>query len=866
MKIKPPKLANRFLEWYCRADLLEEIQGDAFELFYRTAKESRWKANLGFTWNVVRFFRWKNIRKGNPKENNQLSAAMFKNILLVTLRNFLRQPGHSLLNVVGLSVAFACAFLILLWVSFEFSFDKFHRDTDRLYSIVSHVQADGTAQSYPLASASIDVSSIPEAEKLVSVSTGTRWPHVLCFKPENNNECVYLNGVYSNENLFSVFNFEIVEGDPHPLSKPDQLVISQKMARLLFKNEKVVGKTFKVDNRAEMMIVSVMKDIPSNSSLQFDFAMPFAFLQKEWGIDERRMASNFFNIYIKTSVPVGAEFLTAKLNEESVITKELKDQKVKYQALPLKDWRLKNHFEGGQQLSGRMEYVVLFIVIGSLLVLIAVINFINMTTARATTRAKEIGVRKVTGAFRSSIIFQFVGESFFIVLIAVLLAALIAQFALPYFNSLLGEEINLNLISGTVPFCLFAFLILISLLAGLYPAFVLSSFQPVKVLKNQFSARMTGSHRLRQSLLVIQLSVSIGIIIFSTVLYQQLNFITQKNLGFDRSNMIRIEPTWPLFQNFNAFKSELFKDPAIINVASSNMNPLQAEGGNTGVEWPGKTKDQRVVFKTIACSYEFAETFGLKILEGRNFESKALDTLNSEVLVSEEAVKIMNLKQPVGEIIRIGDTPCVIVGVINDFHTESLRSARQPVILYRAEYGNTAAIYVKYQPGSTQASLATLAQAYKKFEPGITMKYWFQDDTFDEIYKTEITASRLVLVFTLVTLVISIMGIAGLATYNVLRRTKEIGIRRVFGASVAQVMSLLANEFLFILVFSMVVAAPLAWFAADRWLTGFAYRISMPWWIYAVTFVSIGAVVILIIAMQGFKTVATNPTKTLRNE
>lgn len=867
MKARPPRWADAFLKWYCHPDLLEEIQGDVYELFFRTSKRSTLRANAEFTWNVIRFFRWKNIRKTSQKDSHQFSFSMIKNIFLVTLRNFLRQPGHSIINVAGLSTAFACAFLILIWVSFELSFDKFHRDNEQIFSVVSHVEADGTSQSYPLASGSINVSSIAEAEKVVSVSTGTRWPHVLCFKPEaDKSECVYLSGVYSNENFFSIFNFEIVEGDPHPLNKPDQIVISEKMARLLFNTNNVVGKSIMVDSRKEMIIAAVIKDIPSNSSLQFDFAMPFHFLQLEWGIDERRLSQNFFNTYIKTSVPLRAETLTEKLNDERVITKELKEQKVKYQALPLKDWRLKSRFEGGQQIGGRMEYLVLFIVIGSLLVLVAVINFINMTTARATARAKEIGIRKVTGAFRSSIILQFVGESFFVVLVAVLLAAFATQFTLPYFNSLLGEQINLSLLTGWVPFYLLAFLIIVSLLAGLYPAFVLSSFQPARVLKNQFSASVNGSNKLRQSLLVVQLSVSIGIIIFSGVLYQQLNFITNKNLGFDRSNMIRVEPTARLFRNFEAFKNEMTKQPSILGIAASNMNPLQADGGNTGVEWPGKMKDQRVTFKTIASTYEFAETFGLKILEGRNFQPRALDSLNTEVLITEEAAKIMNLKQPVGEIIHIGEASCVIIGVVNDFHTESLRSSRQPAILYRTEYMHTSAVYVKYQPGTTQTSLETLAREYKKIEPEITMKYWFQDDTFNEIYKTEITASKLVLIFTLITLIISIMGIAGLATYNVMRKTKEIGLRRVFGASIAQVMQILVNQFSLLLLFAFVIAAPLAWLAADRWLTGFAYHIAMPWWVFIATFLSIGIAIVSVICLQGLKTVATNPSKTLRNE
>jgi hypothetical protein len=413
---------------------------------------------------------------------------------------------------------------------------------------------------------------------------------------------------------------------------------------------------------------------------------------------------------------------------------------------------------------------------------------------------------------------------------------------------------------------LFGFLLVVSLLAGIYPAFVLSSFQPAKVLKNQLSAEMTGSRRLRKSLLVVQLSVSIGIIIFSGVLYQQLNYITKKNLGFDRENMIRLEPTARLFRNFESFKNELSKHSSIVSAAASNMNPLQSGGGNNGVDWQGKPKDSRITFKTIGCSYEFPETFGLKIIEGKNFQAKPMDSLNTEVLVSEEAAKIMRLKQPIGESIKIGDTPCVIIGIVNDFHTESLRASRQPVILYRTDYMHTAAVYVKYQHGTTQASLEALAEEYKKIEPEFTMKYWFQDDTYNEIYKTEITVSRLVLLFTIVTLVISILGIASLATYNVLRRTKEIGIRRVFGASMVQVLSNLTSEFSLILLLAMMVAAPLAWLAADRWLTNFAYRILMPWWIYATTFVGIGAIVLIIICMQGLKTVITSPSKTLRNE
>jgi putative ABC transport system permease protein len=868
MKSHPPKWADRFLAWYCNPKLLEDIQGDVYELYHRSAKKSKHVADVLFIWNVIRFFRWKNIRKRKNKySDQQFSTAMIKNLLLVSVRNFLRQPGHSILNVLGLCVGFFCAFLILLWVTFEFSFDKFHADTDRLFTIVTHVQGNGDVQTYNAASVALDVSSIAEADKLVSVLMGDRWPNVLCFKAENKaKECIYLKGIYTNENMFAVFNFPILKGDPNPLNKPDHIAISEKMAYILFSTDDAIGKTIKIDGRHEVTIASVFQNIPTNSTMQFDFALPFAIVKKLWGTNENQFAENFFNTYIKTNTNISASSLTEKLNDVGVVTERYKAEKISYQAVPLTDWRLKSKFENGKQTGGRMEYVIIFIVIGSLVVLMAVINFINLTTARATTRAKEIGIRKVTGAYRSSIILQFIGESFFIVLIAFLLAALAAQLTLPFFNTLLGEQISIGILDHWMPAYLLALLVAISLLAGLYPAFVLSSFQPVKILKSQLGANITGSQRLRKILLVVQLSVSTGIIIFTGVLYLQLRYVTEKNLGFDRENMIRLEPTGDLFRNFDAFKNELAKSSSIISVAASATNLLNTTGGNTGVRWQGKPKDFRATFKTIACTYEFPEAMGLKIIEGRNFQQQSKDTVNTEVLVTQEAVKTMDLKEPVGSLLSIGDAPCVIIGVTNDFHTESLHEQRLPVILYRTDYMHTSAVYVKYQPGTTQQALEALSTAYNQIEKNFTMQYRFQDDTFNELYKTEITASHLVLLFTIIALVISVLGILGLATYNVHRKTKEIGIRRVFGASVTQVMALLTSEFSGIMLLAMLLSCPIAWVAADHWLTGFAYRIAMPWWIYLMTFVSVALITVTIVCLQGLKTVTTNPTKTLRNE
>jgi putative ABC transport system permease protein len=868
MKTSPPKWADRFLQWYCRPDLLEEIQGDAYELYERTVKDHKLKADFHFVWNVFRFFRLKNIRKRQSHfQNTYLTPDMIKNIFKVAIRNFMRQPGHSFLSVLGLSAGLTCALLIMLWVMHENSFDRFHSETDKLFKVLTHVEADGSFQTYDVASSAMDVSSVPEVETLVSVSTGTRWPHELCFRPEGkSNECVYLSGVYANEHLFSVFNFPILEGDRNPLKGTTHIAISEKMAHVLYGSANPIGKIIKIDGTREVTIVSIFQNVPTNSSLQFDFALPYSILQQQWGINDEMMARNFFNMYIKTNSAVSAKLLTEKLNDMRVLTEAHKVQKVSYQAYPLSDWHLKSKFEGGKNTGGRIEYIILFTIIGALVVLMAIINLVNMSTARATLRAKEIGIRKVTGAVRATIVAQFMGESFMLVFFSFILSALATQLALPFFSDLIMQPISLSILSGTIPIYLGCFLVIVSLLAGIYPSLVMSAFQPIRILKNQFTNKSSGSQGFRKALLVVQLSVSVVIIIFSGVLYQQLEFIMNKNLGFNRSNMVRVEPTFKLLKQFDSFKNELTKNPSIVSIGASNDNPLNSAGANTGVTWPGKPDDLRVSIRTIGCSQEFPATMGLKIIEGQDFQSQKKDTLRTEVLITKAAVKVMGLKNPIGEELKFGQIPCVIIGVVNDFHTSSLHEAMVPVILYRQHIESVSALYITYRPGTTKESMQAITKVFKIFEPDYTMKYWFQDETFDEIYKTEIVASRLVLLFTIVVLSIAVIGIAGLVTFNTLRKTKEIGIRRVFGASVSQMLSLLFNEFTLVLLLTMLLALPLAWYTADHWLQGFAYRTSIPWWIFLTTFVGTGLLIFAIVLIQGLRTVSANPTNTLRSE
>lgn len=791
---------------------------------------------------------------------------MLRNIILVSIRNFLRNPATSFLNVIGLGVGFTCMLVTMMWMFTEFSFDRFHHEPDNLYKVMTHVESDGTFKTFDAASASMDISSVPEIESIVSISSGTRWPNELCFRKESNeNECIYLNGIFATDRFFRTFDFSIIKGEADPLSQPKSIAISKNMAAMLYGSSEAVGKTINIDGHYPVTVTAVFDDVPANSSLEFEFVVHMNVFSAMRGLKPENFANQFFQTFIRTNQPVTKEELTTKLNDSRVLTEKLKADKLSYEAFPLENWRLKSKFEDGKNAGGRITYVNILMVIAILVVILAIINFVNMSTARATIRAKEIGIRKVTGALRSNIIRQFIGESFVIVLIAFALAALTTQLALPFFSQILNVEITIDIFKGWVPVYLLALLIFVSIIAGIYPAFVMSAFQPIQVLKNEISG-IHGSKRLRKMLLVVQLSISLAILSFGGVLFLQLKYMSEKDLGIDHENIIHVEPTYRMLQKFETFKNELAKEGVILQAATAGGNPIDLQSQNTGVDWPGRAADERVSFQVTGVSQEFMETFDLKITDGNNFRTQPQDTVNTEVIVTEDAVSIMNLKDPIGAVIKIGEASCVIIGVINNFHTRPLQEERLPVILYRNQYINCSYVFVKYQSGKTDEAMTAIKKAYNTVEPSFTMKYWFQDERFDKQYKTESTASTLVLFFSTIALIIACIGIVGLATFNVLRRLKEMSIRKVFGASGIQLLSLLTKEFGWILLTSIIAGTAMVWYASDKWLDNFAYHVSMPWWLFLICTLLLAVLTIGIVVTLGMKAIVSNPTKVLRNE
>jgi putative ABC transport system permease protein len=795
---------------------------------------------------------------------------MILNYLRIFVRNFKRFPGHSFLTLVGLAIAIACCLLIFLWANHQWSYDKFHSDSDSLYKVITHSNNEGGKQTYFIAGYNMDISGVPEVEAITHISSGSRWPHELCFWPEGErDECVYLNGVYASDNLFQTFSFPISKGDKNPLKDPASIAISENMAKKLYGSDDPIGKTFKIDGHKDVVVASVFRNIPNNSSLKFDFALPMQMLQRQWGINDEQLASNFFEVYIKASIGTNPDLLSEKLNDIQVIGEGNKAYGLNYEAVPFSSWHLKGNYENGLNKGGRIDQIIQFGLIGFLIILVAITNFVNLTTARASLRWKEIGVKKAIGANRMNLIFQFLFESYLMVFLAFVVGIFLTWLVLPAFNQLVDDQLGLRqIIDFRYLIFVLGFLLILTILSGAYPAFILSSLRSAKILKGLVQVN-SGSLNIRKMLISLQLAISIGIILFSSIIYFQLDFMQTKNLGFDRENMIRLEPTFRLLQNFEPFKNELLKYEAIEKVSAADANPLEAGAGTIAVEWPGKSAETQVNFQVIGSQFEFPDLLGLQIMDGRGFlaEKVTKDSMATEAIITESTAKMMGLDQPVGATIKLYDyINCEIVGVVNDFHTNSLKASIDPVIIYRKPIENVTAIYVRYTPGSTVSALDILNTVYSAIEPDYTMKYWFQDDTFNNLYKSEIVVSRLVLIFSIVCFITAIIGVVGLATFNAMRKTKEIGIRRVFGASYGQVLRVMLHEFAFPVLLALAIAIPISWYVGQEWLTGFAYRINMPWHIFGVLLFGLSSLVFLIIWIHAQKTIAANPTQSLRNE
>jgi len=785
---------------------------------------------------------------------------MLKNYLKTTIRNLWRNRTYSFLNIFGLAIGITCAGLIFLWVEDELTFDNNHIKKNELFQVMENQFYAGKIYTFASTPGPLSQGMRTEIPGVVN-STRTSWQQNMLFSL--NDKSIYENGYMADSNIFSMLTVQFVQGKQANVFKDNQsVVISEKMAKKFFgEDSNIIGKAIKVDNKENFIVTGVVKDMPKNSSLQFDWVVPFQnYLDKndwlkEWG-----------NNGIQTFAELSPNTSLAAVNKKIdgyIKTKE-SSSVVRLFLLSMNDWRLRNNFEEGKQTGGRIIFVRMFSVIAWIILLIACINFMNLATARSEKRAREVGVRKVLGAGKKMLIGQFIGEALFMSLLAVLFSLLLLMLLLPSFNTLVEKQLTLGLWQPSHLIALGLIVLICGLVAGSYPALYLSSFNPVYVFKGM---KMKGGSAsfVRKGLVVLQFTISIVLIVSTIIIFQQIQHVKNRDLGYNKDNLIQMNVQGDIQKKFPAVRQELLATGYVENAALSSLGMLWMGSSSSNYSWQGKDPNKKILITQDGVDPEYLPTTGLQLKYGRNFSSVAAQDSMS-FIINETLAKLIGKENPVGEIIKQDTTPFRIEGVVKDFVYGNMYGKSDPLIFYcKPEWAGN--IYIKLKNKSqTEAAVAKIEKVMKANNPGFPFDYQFVDAQFNRQFNTETLISKLSRVFAALAIIISCLGLFGLAAYTAERRTKEIGIRKVLGASVSRITGLLSKDFLQLVLISALIAFPLSWWAMHQWLQNYAYRITISWWVFVVAGVMAMLIALLTISFQAIRAALSNPIINLRTE
>lgn len=788
---------------------------------------------------------------------------MSGNFFTTTLRSLWRNKAYSSLNIFGLAIGIACAGLIFLWMEDEVNYDNVQVKKDKLYRVIENQTYEGKVRTFwstpgPLAEAA--KAEIPGIANVCRVS-GSK-PVLFTLGDKG----IYERGGYADPSIFDMFTWQFVQGNAKDAFKElYAIVISEKMANQFFgTSTNVVGKSIKLDTKQDYVITGVVKDLPANSTMQTDWIAPFAVYSKEFA--ER--LSSWGNNSIATYIELSPNANKANVNQQlgGIIKKRLPTTSTTPFLFSMNDWRLRDQFEDGQHAGGRITYVRMFTVIAWIILLIACINFMNLATARSEKRAREVGVRKVLGAGKSRLIVRFIGESILMAIIAVGIGLLIIALVLPAFNILVEKQLTPGLDNPLHIAALLIIALLCGIIAGSYPALYLSSFNPVFVFKG-IRLKSGSAAFIRKGLVVVQFTVSIVLIISTIIIYQQIQHVKSRDIGYDRDNLLSIDVRGNIAKHFTVIKDELLKTGAVDNAALNSYNVIDIGNNSSNFTWPGKDPDKTVLVSARGVSPEFIGTAGMKITAGRDFQSNAIAD-SSNVLITETFAAMMGEGSAVGKTISFasGDGTFHVVGVVKDFIYGDMYSRSDPVMFFlNNDIARTMYIRIS-EKVSVEDALVKIGAVMRKNNPAYPFEYRFVDDQFNDRFASEALIGKLSRVFALLAIFISCLGLFGLATYTAERRTREIGIRKVLGASVTGITHLLSKEFLQLVLLSAFISFPLAWWAMHQWLQSYSYRISIQWWVFMVAGSLAVLIALLTISIQSVKAALMNPIKSLRNE
>ena len=787
---------------------------------------------------------------------------MIRNYFKIAIRQILKHKTYSLVNLGGLTAGLTTCFLIFLWATDEISTDKFHANIDHIYKVmINDLHPDGKMDTYGAPTVKIGDAlrkGIPEIDAVVQTSGNTDM--LLKYNDKSFNE----SGLYADSNFFYVFSFPIIFGDKdNPLPNINGISISQKLAKKFFNNDNPIGKTLEVNKTYSMMVTSVFKDIPKNSSIQFDYIISFELWKKEnpWAQHWRSGATRAF-----VTLNSRSDFNNADAKVRRLIRNNCSDCNREAFLYPFSRSYLYDKFENGKAAGGRINQLALFGMIAIAVLIMACINFINLATARATTRFREIGVRKVTGASNRSLQLQFIGESVLMAFIAMLFSILLVFLLVPVINEITGKTLVLNFNQPLLVAGILGITTMCGLLAGLYPAFYLASRNAISIFKNKTQSAIS-TFSFRSVLVVIQFTVSLVLLIGSIFIYKQLSYISKKDLGFQKENIIVLDHKDEFNKNYAALKNDLLKVSSVKNVAFVGSNLFQVPITTTDPVWPNKPVNSSVSFKILRCDDGFIPTMHIKLQSGRNF-SGSNNADSSNYIINEKAMQAMGLttENVIGTRLEMWNGKGEIIGLTDDFVNGNLREATQPLILM---YTNTNGLYHFIETTeniNTAQTLAEVESIVKKYAPGHPFEYSFLDNIYNLEYSDESIQGKLLLGFTIVSLVICCLGLFGLSTFTAERKVKEIGVRKVLGASVSNIVGMISKDFLTLIIISILIAIPLAYYFVIKWLEEFAYHTAISWWVFGLAaFVAI-AIAILTISFQAIRAAFANPVKSLRTE
>jgi predicted permease len=778
-------------------------------------------------------------------------TTMFKNYFKIALRNFLRYKAYTFINIAGLAIGIACCILIMLWVQDELSFDRFHQNVDDLYVATF---SNGSKVT-PTALAPYLKAEYPEVKHTSRYSFIGR--NLLKFK---DTDIYQEGGILVDMDFLKMFTLPFLKGNPETaLEEPHSILLSEEVALKLFGTSDPIGQTLTYNTNLDLKVTGVFEDYPSNSHIQFQYILPTSLAMaynknyNTWGVNNLRTY-----VQLRKNTPV--ESVDPKITD--VVERHRPQDKRSMSLQPITRVHLNPYHQGG----GAILYVYLFSTLAFFILLIACINFINLTTARSSNRAREVGIRKTVGAYRSHLIRQFFGESFILTLFASVLAMSLVYLFLPMFNSLTGKNFTWHLlIQKAIIVGILGIVFLTVFLAGSYPSLLLSRFQPVKVLKGE---RLTGAKGslFRKVLVVLQFSLSIFLILGTLMIFRQVHFLRAYDVGYNRDNIVYFGIGNRFRKNIETIKTEWLSHSSILGVTLTDIPPYrwQSNAGYGDVHWEGKTH-QQVKMVMMSVDYDYLDTFELKMAQGRFFSKEFSTDPTDAYVVNQAAVRAMEMDDPIGKELIVWDLKKRIIGVVQDYHFESLHNEIIPMAMRIDPNGHYQAC-VRISPHQIPKTLAFLEGKLKEIYPEYPFEYRFLDDTIASQYRSEQAIGKIITVFTILALFISCLGIFGLSSYTAEQRTKEIGIRKVLGATVSSIIRHISKEFISLVLIANVIIWPLAYFALSRWLQTFAYRISIGWWPFVLTGIAVLIVSLLTVSWQIIRAATANPVDSLRYE